>query len=87
MVKEATERVQQMEQYFEMMQKVANTNPDRFFWDDSVKEILHTLKEYYEGGQWMMDYELDEKGFFPKEMKRGVLSQDSLYNLLEEIKK
>lgn len=29
------------------------------------------------------DYEADERGELPPDMKRGVLSQDALYNLLE----
>ena len=32
----------------------------------------------------MNDYELDESGLLPKELKRGVLSEDAVYDLLEE---
>lgn len=49
-------------------------------------EALTVLKEYYENGQWLKDYELDEKGLLPKELKRGVLSQDGLYDLICEAK-
>jgi hypothetical protein len=30
---------------------------------------------------------MDEQGCFPEDMKRGVLSEDGLYDLLEEAKK
>ncbi|MBQ2991766.1 MAG: DUF4298 domain-containing protein, partial [Clostridia bacterium] len=31
------------------------------------------------------DYAADERGEWPADLKRGVLSQDGLYNLLTEI--
>ena len=50
------------------------------------EEKLRILVEYYEGGQWLQDYEADEQGLIPKDLKRGVLSEDGLYNLLSIIK-
>lgn len=44
------------------------------------------LKEYMDSGQWRLDYEADEAGEIPPALKRGVLSQDGLYNLLEELR-
>ena len=43
------------------------------------------LKEYMDSGQWRLDYEADEAGEIPPALKRGVLSQDGLYNLLEDL--
>lgn len=43
------------------------------------------LKEYFESGLWLSDYEADERGELPAELKRGVLSEDGLYNLLNDI--
>ena len=48
----------------------------------SVLGQVETLKAYMESGQWLADYEADERGELPAEMKRGVLSQDGLYDLL-----
>ena len=45
-------------------------------------EISGELVEYYESGQWLRDYEADERGELPRDLKRGVLSQDGLWNLL-----
>ena len=45
-------------------------------------EGLTRLKDYYENGTWLRDYERDERGEFPPELKRGVLSEDGLYNAL-----
>ncbi|MBR3538822.1 MAG: DUF1653 domain-containing protein [Eubacterium sp.] len=46
-------------------------------------EKLRLLEAYYTTGQWREDYEADERGELPPDLKRGVLSQDGLYNLLE----
>ena len=32
--------------------------------------------------QWQRDYEADERGLLPANLKRGVLGQDALYDLL-----
>ena len=42
------------------------------------------LLDYYFGGQWLDDYQADERGELPKTLKRGVLSEDGLWNLLAE---
>ena len=47
-------------------------------------EKLQLLNTYYTSGQWREDYEADERGELPPDLKRGVLSQDGLYDLLEE---
>lgn len=41
------------------------------------------LSSYYES-LWKEDFEADEQGLIPKDLKRGVLSEDGLYNLLQE---
>ena len=46
-------------------------------------EKLRLLDAYYTSGQWWEDYEADERGELPPDLKRGVLSQDALYDLLE----
>ena len=52
----------------------------------SLQESVHKLIDYYENGQWLQDYEADERGELPADLKRGVLSQDGIYNILFEIK-
>ncbi len=53
---------------------------------DVYKEILPDIKDlerYYETA-WRDDFEDDEKGKFPPELKRGILSEDGLYDLLSD---
>lgn len=51
----------------------------------SLKRKLRVITRYYEGGTWLKDYERDERGELPANLKRGVLSEDGVYNLLCKI--
>lgn len=45
---------------------------------------LSSLKEYYQSPLWLQDHDDDAAGRFPKELRRGVLSEDAVYDLLEQ---
>lgn len=47
--------------------------------------IPEALLSYYTGGQWLADYDADCRGELPPDLKRGVLSEDGLWNLLTEL--
>ena len=84
-IHEATDRIKKLEMHFDTLLKAVNTNPAAILEDTSLREMLRILTQYYESGKWLHDYELDEHGLFPQNLKRGVLSQDSVYELLERI--
>ena len=44
---------------------------------------IKKLEGYYESQQWKDDFAMDEAGKFPAKLKRGVLSEDGIYNMLE----
>ncbi len=69
-------RVKRME---ELMDKVAMAADSERY--DGFEDDVKTLETYYEN-EWRADFELDEAGGLPKDMKRGVLSEDGLYDLL-----
>ena len=46
--------------------------------------ISPELIAYYESGQWLHDYEADERGELPRNHKPGVVSQDGLWELLSK---
>ena len=50
---------------------------------EGSREMLKTLADYYESSAWKRDFAADEAGLLPKELKRGVLSEDGIYNLLD----
>ena len=80
------ERIKRMEQILDEITLISKTNPEIITTDVAVQEKLHILEGYLDSGQWMQDYECDERGELPADLKRGVLSEDALYNLLAEIK-
>ena len=78
-------RIEKMEKIFDHLQKLVLENPKVIQQDASVKEMLEILVEYYDSKQWMREYEMDERGELPANLKRGVLSQDGVYNFLTEL--
>ncbi len=82
---EAIARIRQMEQYMDELLDALKRNPEAIKNDEEVNKKIKVLTDYMDGGQWLSDYEADERGELPADLKRGVLSQDTLYNLLCEI--
>lgn len=50
----------------------------------SIQQDVEDLERYYGGQEWKTDFERDEQGLIPKEIRRGVLSEDGIYSMLEE---
>ena len=78
-------RVKKMEAYFDEVLLVLEKEKMTINRNVDIKEKIQTLRRYQESGQWLKDYESDERGEFPSDLKRGVLSQDGLYNLLIDV--
>ena len=76
----AYDRVRRMEA---KMDKVAGAIEGERY--EGFEEDVKTLEEYYENN-WREDFELDEAGGLPKDMKRGILSEDGLYDVLSSLK-
>ena len=69
---DATLRIREMETRF-----------DRLLADSPEPDDLSVLLDYYENGQWLRDYRLDEQGLLPSDLKRGILSEDGFHCFLE----
>lgn len=50
-------------------------------WRETLEDS-RILEEYYQGGDWMEDYEADERGELPDDLLRGVLSEDAVYDYI-----
>ncbi|MCR5283532.1 MAG: DUF4298 domain-containing protein [Lachnospiraceae bacterium] len=72
--KEAFERIAGMEERFDSVRAGNGTVEDKA-----------ALEAYYTSKDWRFDFELDEAGLLPAGLKRGVLSEDGLFDLLEEV--
>ncbi len=51
-----------------------------------LQSEIGKLEEYYSSEQWKEDFAADERGEIPADVKRGVLSEDGIYNMLERNK-
>ena len=51
---------------------------------DATRQELNQLQSYYET-DWMQDFRADEEGLLDPTMKRGILTEDALYNLFYEM--
>ena len=76
-------RVREMEDRYDEVTRVLAGLDEAISEFKDYKSDLMALKEYMESGQWKKDFEADEAGQIPADMKRGVLSEDGLYGLLQ----
>ena len=78
-------QIQRIAYYEEVMDRVAAAAVgleealEAFF---EAFPLFRELDAYYGGDLWRQDYEDDEAGRLPADLKRGVLSQDAAYNVL-----
>ena len=49
-----------------------------------AQTAIRELEAYYGSDEWKQDFAADEQGLLPNELKRGVLSEDGIWNLLED---
>ncbi len=45
---------------------------------------IRELSAYYGSSEWKKDFAADEAGMLPPDLKRGVLSEDGVYNVLQQ---
>ena len=53
---------------------------------EAAQEAIATLDKYYGSDLWKQDFADDEAGRLPVDLKRGVLSEDAIWNLLSDCK-
>ena len=80
----AIERIEHLERIFDEVQNSFKNDPN-FLENKKMEVKVSLLTQYLESGQWLRDFELDEKGKLPSGLKRGILSEDGLYNLICDI--
>ena len=78
------ERIETMEQNLDLTQQAIQKLSAAFADYEQVQDAYKALSDYYESELWMQDFEDDEAGKLPKDLKRGVLSEDAVYDLLTE---
>ena len=84
MSKAQTERIRKMESYLdESGEAIAELN-EALAKYERIQNKYYKLEDYYGSKKWMNDFETDEAGKLPADLKRGVLSEDAVYDLIAE---
>lgn len=76
------ERIKKYESYLDEATLLIRTDRN----SDRLKYLISELEAYYESVKWRKDFESDEAGLLPKNLKHGVLSEDGINDLLDEYK-
>lgn len=77
-------RIQRMEALLDEAASAMKQLEDALKHYAAILPKLTELENYYQSDSWMNDYESDEKGLLPSDLKRGILSQDAIFGLLEQ---
>ena len=78
------ERIKRMESMLDVSERAVKALSEALEQYEAAQASLKKLSDYYGSTLWMKDYEDDEAGKFPKDLKRGVLSEDAVYDLITE---
>ena len=78
------ERITLMEQYLDEAETILKAYSESLKAYREIQPKLRELAGYYSGNDWRKDFEDDEAGSLPADLKRGGLSDDAVYNLLSE---
>ncbi len=83
---EQIERIKQMELHLDRASSAVmqlSAALDNYI---DVQKSISALDEYYSSDDWKQDYADDEAGLLPPNLRRGVLSEDAVWNLLSDTK-
>ena len=78
------ERIEQMEQRLDRVMAVQQDLERALQHYESVMEDIRQLDSYLGSDDWKADLAADEAGLLPSDLKRGVLSEDGIWNVLED---
>ena len=81
---EQIERIRQMELRMERAAKAVMELSAALDNYEAAQEDIAALNDYYGSEAWKQDFAADEAGLLPADLKRGVLSEDGIWNLLSD---
>ena len=84
MSKAQIERIKKMESYLDEAGAVIAELAEVMDRYEKIQSKYYKLEGYYGSSKWMDDFEADEAGILPADLKRGVLSEDAVYDLLTD---
>ena len=84
MDRERIGRIEEMEKCLDEASKAIRELSDALTNYEWARDKYYKLQEYYDSDLWLQDFEADEEGRLPKDLKRGVLSEDAVFDLITE---
>ena len=81
---EQVERIRHMENILDQTETVLAQVRTALEQYQELESSLNELEDYYSNGQWSVDFQDDSAGKLPPNLKRGVLSEDGVWNMLVE---
>ena len=85
-MKEQIKRIRQMERRLNRASVAVKRLEAALDKWEAAQEAIAALDEYYGSDLWKQDFADDEAGNLPADLKRGVLSEDAIWNLLAACK-
>ena len=81
---EQIERIKTMEQHLDRASQAVMKLSAAL--DDYAEALtsISELEKYYGSDDWKQDFADDEQGLLPQDLKRGVLSEDGIWNVLTD---
>lgn len=80
------EHITEMEKIYDRVTQMQSAFDNAAKEYKQIQSDVKKLEAYYTSPQWKADFEMDERGEIPKDIKRGVLSEDGIYDMLERNK-
>lgn len=77
-------RIQQMEQHLDRASEAVMQLSAALENYEEAQKSIRQLADYYSSDDWRNDFEADEAGLLPRELRRGVLSEDAIWNVLSD---
>lgn len=79
---ESIKRIREMEQLLDEVSAAVMNLTILLENQEEVRRKVDRLAAYYESEDWKQDYADEEAGKFPSDLKRGILSEDGIWNVL-----
>lgn len=78
------ERIRKMESYLDEAGTAVAELAEALDRYEKIQSKYYKLEKYYGSSKWIDDFEADEAGKLPADLKRGVLSEDAVYDLITD---
>ena len=78
------DRIREMERCLDLTEEAVKKLTEALDVYEKNQKAIKKLFDYYGSTLWMKDYEDDEAGKLPKDLKRGVLSEDAVYDMITD---